>query len=87
MAPYDRPWYWPKNDRTNGRPEARRITRRAASTASVPVVRNSARSVLLGHTARSFSARSRRMAVFPADVQQVTPNRRIVELTASTTSG
>ncbi len=40
-----------------------------------------------GQTSRSLSARSKRCAVLPALVQQVTPSWRIIEDTASTTSG
>jgi len=63
------------------------MMRSAASTASVPVVRNSTRSIRSGQTARSFSARSSRCAVFPALVQQVTPSCRSIAETTSTTSG
>src|SRR5438445_13822136 len=70
-----------------GLPEARRMIRSAASTASVPVVRNRTLFVLFGQTARSFSASCKRCALLAALVQQTTPDSFIIACTASTTSG
>jgi hypothetical protein len=70
-----------------GRPEARRMIRSAASSASVPVVRNTTRSVRFGHTESSFSAASMRWTLLPALVQQATPCWRSMAFTTSTISG
>ena len=59
------------------------MIRSAASSASVPVVRNTTRSVRFGQTDRSFSAASIRWTLLPALVQHATPcspHRRIHDL-------
>ena len=70
-----------------GRPEARRMIRSAASSASVPVVRNTTRSVRFGQTDEQLLGRSDALDTVPRARPARDTMLLMVAFTTSTISG